>query len=724
MHISQLTLRNFRNFDNATFQFKKGVNTLIGENGSGKTNVFHALRLLLDSNLSRNALNLQEKDFNRTLGKDWKGHWIVISLEFAELSADEAMQCLAVHNFAFPDEEDEDRAGKGNYNFFYRPNYRLRKELYDISINEELSPEDKKTQVDQIVASITVEDYEQVLTCRAQNLNFTDDTFYSKHVGDYDGLVLPNPDEECLDELGVPAPRNLQIYNDISCTFAEALRNVVSDLRGNRRNPLMTLLRDKEGGIPEATKATLRQSIQNLNRDIGGLTPITDISTDIKGKIRDTVGETYAPNISIEANLPEEIGSLFQSLTLKVGDPDDSGFIGNIEDLSLGGANLVYLSLKLLEYNLELQTDKAAYFLFIEEPEAHIHTHIQKTLFQNVHDANTQVIYSTHSTHISDASRISRMNILSKETNRALVFHPSNGLDEPDFMRLERYLDAIRSTLLFARSAMLIEGDAELLFIPSLIKEVLGVSLDELGISLVSVGSTGFENIAKIFHQDRVRKRCAIITDHDQSILQLSADPQNDTKAEEKCRASQVSGEARFQALEAFTAGNDWLQAFYAPHTFEVDLVPGAKETHLNSLMDRLYVQQAAKDRSKTALQDDDVAIYGSEILRLAKDNKKGWFAILFAETLTYTFDIPEYILDALVYALGSPKDTIIFSMIRYRLGKISSDATHANQQDCSGLISDHRADPSVDLRAEYIRILPEDTLTRLIEKFSDTQQP
>jgi putative ATP-dependent endonuclease of OLD family len=56
MHISELRIGNFRNFMKARFCFEPGVNTLIGENGSGKTNVFHAIRLLLDESLERNAV--------------------------------------------------------------------------------------------------------------------------------------------------------------------------------------------------------------------------------------------------------------------------------------------------------------------------------------------------------------------------------------------------------------------------------------------------------------------------------------------------------------------------------------------------------------------------------------------------------------------------------------------------------------------------------------------
>jgi len=51
MHISKLKLINYRNFQNAMLAFNKGINTVIGENGSGKSNLFRAIRLLLDDNL-------------------------------------------------------------------------------------------------------------------------------------------------------------------------------------------------------------------------------------------------------------------------------------------------------------------------------------------------------------------------------------------------------------------------------------------------------------------------------------------------------------------------------------------------------------------------------------------------------------------------------------------------------------------------------------------------
>jgi putative ATP-dependent endonuclease of OLD family len=53
MHISRVQLVNYRNFERADAVFNKGVNTVIGENSSGKSNLFRAIRMLLDDDQLR-----------------------------------------------------------------------------------------------------------------------------------------------------------------------------------------------------------------------------------------------------------------------------------------------------------------------------------------------------------------------------------------------------------------------------------------------------------------------------------------------------------------------------------------------------------------------------------------------------------------------------------------------------------------------------------------------
>lgn len=117
MHISRLTLVNYRNFRNAALVFKTGINTIIGENASGKTNLFRAIRLLLDEDMVKAAFRLNESDFHRGVGS-WKGHWIVISLEFENVSHDEAIQALFLHGTAVIGAAP---VGKATYNLIFRP---------------------------------------------------------------------------------------------------------------------------------------------------------------------------------------------------------------------------------------------------------------------------------------------------------------------------------------------------------------------------------------------------------------------------------------------------------------------------------------------------------------------------------------------------------------------------------------------------------------------------
>ncbi len=510
MYISKLTIRNFRNFQNATFIFKKGVNTLIGENGSGKTNVFYALRLLIDDSLPIRSRVLEESDFNRSIG-DWRGHWIIIYVEFDELDTSEECGILARHAT-----QNVNDCNKGSYAMYFRPKKAIRQKLHEIS----KSTENKNVEFQKLLSEITIDDYETVFPCRGQ-ADFADDTAYKMYVGDFDGIIFPNPEDLVEDQLGCPSPSIFSFSKSVSCTFIKALRDVMADLRNSRTNPLIHLLRGTEKEIDIRKAEEITKQVNQLNEDISNLDEIQKISNGTKSMLEHAVGKTYAPKLDIKSELPNNIEKLLQSLTLWVGDPDDGGYQGKIEELSLGGANLIFLSLKLLEYDLKQSTDKLGHFLLIEEPEAHIHTHIQKTLFSKIKSKNTQVIISTHSTHISDASKISAVNILCKEFQKTKVFQPSNGLNSIQIAGIERYLDAVRSTLLFAKGVILVEGDAELILIPQMVKSVFGISLDEIGISLINMSSTVFEHVALIFNDKRVQRKCSIITDGDASIINL-----------------------------------------------------------------------------------------------------------------------------------------------------------------------------------------------------------
>ncbi len=644
MYISKVTIRNYRNFLNAKFVFKKGINTIIGENGSGKTNLFRAIRLILDDNLYRYAYRLEANDFNRALG-NWKGHWIIISIEFSELSDDEVIQALFVHGVGNIEENTVDKA---TYNLYFRPKSDIRKKLSELQENDQSG-------FDQILSELAIEDYETVFTGKS-TVDFSDDNVYKELVGDFASIKFSFEFDDS--KFGIKIPNQLSVSKEISFTFIQALRDVLSDFHDNRTNPLLNLLKRQSDKINEDDFKPISDKVKDLNTSIEDLKDIKKIRTDIKSTIKEAVGETYSPSsLSIKSDLSDEAEKLLQSLRLFIGEPQEE-YEGSIYELGLGGANLIYLTLKLLEYKYRKSDDVFANFLLIEEPEAHIHTHIQKTLFNNLDFDETQIIYSTHSTHISEVSKISRMNILAKKKNYAEVYQPSTSMRKSEVTKLERYLDAVRSNLLFAKGVMLVEGDSEEILIPKIIKEVFGISLDELGISLINIRSTGFQNVAQIFNENRIRRRCAIITDLDQSFSG------EETEAEKK-------GKERKEGLDSYTKGNDWVKPFFADYTFEVDFVAEGNDYEVEQIIDEIYSREKTRETAKKELESDHVNEYGKRVLTMANNVGKGWFAIMLANHITFLTYIPEYILDALIFAKSDFTLETISNIVSYRIEKL-----------------------------------------------------
>lgn len=706
MHISKLSLRNFRNFRNVSMNFQKGVNTIIGENGSGKTNLFHALRILIDESMPR-GVKLFETDFNRTLG-NWRGHWIIIQIEFEELDSSDEAQSIAVHKTGHADDES---STKGTYSLFFRPRIDIRRSLYELSNKADKTKDDLEV----ILNAITLNDYEAVFAGKGV-ANFSEDTIYNDYVGDFDNITFPNPEDENTDIYGVKM-YGISIPNEFACTFAKALRDVESDLRSYRQNPLLNLLRDGEKTISLDKKTELQQKVENLNTDISNLEEVKGLSKGISKTIQSAVGETYAPNINIKSELPSETEKLLQSLKLWVGDPDEEGYEGRLWELSLGGANLIYLTLKLLEFEKIKSQDKIANFILIEEPEAHIHTHIQKSLFHKLNKNHTQVFVSTHSTHISSVSKISSMNILGRKSKQTEVYNPIKNLDSGNVIKLERYLDANRTNLLFAKGVILVEGDAEHILIPELTKKVLGVTLDELGISIINIGSTGFQNVAQLFHNDRVKRKCSILTDNDISIVPLKANQDEDTAYEKSCRASQKSGKERKEKLDDFCKDNDYIKPFYAKHTFEVDFIIDNNSHEIIKTVKSEYKKENKIKAISKLLEDQNVSISGKEVLRLADKFGKGWFAIMVSNNVTNLTNIPDYILDAICFASPRLDSKILYPIAKYRLNNFVNNSFKGDKNNYTEILKLFKLkDKKEDALAYYKKTLPDDILSKLIQ--------
>lgn len=689
MYIKSLALRNFRNFKGAKFSFlEHSVNTILGENASGKTNVFHAIRLVLDDSLPQNTRYLSVNDFNRDLGQI-RGHWIVIEFTFGGLGATDEELVMANHILEGNLENTE-----GVYTFVYRPKIHIRQKLYEIS-SENSDIDTRLEALNEYRQTIVIgkEDYEVVAFTRT-SVDFSDDQVYRDIAGDFLRGIFPNPASEDAALIGASKPAYFSLIREVTCTYVKALRNVVSDLKYAKTNPLYKLLSYKSAEITGAEEIV--SNVKQLNNDISNLEQVKDLSKNIAKTLANAVGQTYSPEINIASDLPENIVELVQALSLLVEDSNGYKGTGKIEDLSLGGANLIYLALKLYEYEMaQDRDDKIAHFLLIEEPEAHIHNHIQKTLFSNFQSLNTQVFISTHSAQISSVSKISSMNMISRKNNYSEVYWPANEIPKTDVMGIERYLDAMRSTLLFAKSVILVEGDAEQILIPELIKKILGISLDEMGISLVSMDGTVFAHVSNLFHEKRIKNYCAILTDRDAPYVNAETG-YADAAYLKRLRDADENGLLRHTNLTEHCEGNDYLSAFFAANTFETELILADNTELFKRVLPDIYRQTARIDSWKTKLNSGDVSLLCHSALFLANKEGKGWFAIKLAEHIEITCNIPTYILNAISHALkGHDVQPIYQKIISYRLAMVNQSLdsilvdTDGSWSDCIEVVRD-----------------------------------
>ena len=203
--------------------------------------------------------------------------------------------------------------------------------------------------------------------------------------------------------------------------------------------------------------------------------------------------------------------SLLEKIDLSVHKEPQHGHVG------LGTSNILSMACELL-----LNRGEESSFLLIEEPEAHIHVQRQVRLIRALQEetakagSNNQIILTTHSPVLASVVELENI-IVIKDAIPYSLAKGKTKLEDDDYKFLERYLDATKANLFFAKGVIIVEGPSEELLLPTIAK-LLGMDLTEYGVSIVNVRSTGLRRYARIFQRSNdevLNIPVACITDRD-----------------------------------------------------------------------------------------------------------------------------------------------------------------------------------------------------------------
>lgn len=443
MYLSELEIEGYRGIKERTkIKFKKGINLLVGDNRSGKSTVIDSVRLLLQENeYSREGI--KENDFYHSIDDKEVADKIKISGRFDELSDEKKVEYIT-----WLDEEF--------------------KALLNIEIHNKLDGRNN----------------------------------YKKNI--WGGNSFNSAFE-------------WDILNNIQCVYLPALRDAEKRLKNTRGSRLARLLlnlsEEERKDCKKNNRLTeLENDVQEFNSSLSKNSDIGKARKLINESMNKSLGNMFSEKINIQfeeqsySKIVENLKVMFYPENTE----DENIIYRDLVENSLGYNNLIYIATILAEFEGLKQNFSTPRILLIEEIEAHLNPQIQikliKYLEKQAKENDIQVIITTHSPTI--ASSISLNNII--------CFNYFNGkikitdlidckLNEKEVKFLDRWLDATKSTLLFSKGVLLVEGLAEALLIGKLASLYLktrkyGVnSLEEAGISVINMNGIFFNYFFKLY---------------------------------------------------------------------------------------------------------------------------------------------------------------------------------------------------------------------------------
>ena len=247
------------------------------------------------------------------------------------------------------EEANPDKDKNYSYSVVFRPNLEVRYRLYNAQGN--------KKEVQSILDGLSIHDYESVRVGKG-GVDFSNIEDYRECAGDFKTLRFPNPnDDEISKKVGTRVQNIFYMPREFNTSYIDALRDVQRSFQGQYRNPLRDILEIESSGIEnDPSFNNIVKMAGQLNDLINKNGKVSNLANNVLSTYKEAVGSIYSPGtLSIKSQLPVEAKDLFHALSIYIGGlySAQGNYQGSIDELSLGHANMLYISLKLLEFKAQ-----------------------------------------------------------------------------------------------------------------------------------------------------------------------------------------------------------------------------------------------------------------------------------------------------------------------------------------------------------------------------------
>jgi predicted ATP-dependent endonuclease of OLD family len=508
MYISEIKIKNYRNFHDASILFRPGLNIIIGHNNAGKTNLIKALQLILDR---RGATKPSIDDFCKDISDYSNPPFIEIAI-FLKEHKDKPDDKNVVYDWLIQDSPCY--IAQLTYVFELPSNYH----------------EDYKKQIEECKN-------EGGSYIQKKCLHLISKRFFAKYISRiYGGIPSrqEKADSENLDRfdfqfLNAIRDAERQMFYGNNTLLRDVLNYFIDyDLTNGRdlgdiEEDKIQALKKREDQFNERSKELLELLIDRIDKE----------------KILEYAKETGADKDgppSFDAEVTER--ELLFALRLIV---NKYNYNIPIKNNGLGYNNLLFIAFILAKMQMEASEsmgDNAKVFpvLVIEEPEAHLHPSMQSKFLQflnnnlETEEQVRQMFITTHSTHITSAVDLDSVICLYQDLHRcfrvgypARVFSDTHD-DRGSKIYVQRFLDATKSNMLFADRIIFVEGLSEQLLLPCFAEYLkLEKDLIDKHVCIISIDSRTFKHFLKLYAHSTekpyaIQKRVVCITDADPTM--------------------------------------------------------------------------------------------------------------------------------------------------------------------------------------------------------------